>query len=309
MDRLEAMSILVAAAEAGSLSAASRMLSVPLPTVSRKIAELEAHLNTRVLIRTTRKLTVTDAGVAYIAACKRILEQVNDAEYSASGEYSEPKGDLVIAAPIVFGRLHVLPVIAEFLAAYPEINVRLVLSDRNAHLIDDHIDAALRIGPLPDSSLVSTRLGSVRRVVCGSPNYFKTHGVPKIPADLLPLAAVTFDTIGSSESWTFRVPGSKADFDVPVHSRLSVNTAEAAADAAVAGIGVTRVLSYQVADRVADGVLQIVLSSFEPEPLPVRLVHAGRALQPLKLRAFLDFTGQRLQKRLAGKATRRQSGG
>lgn len=155
MDRLEAMTIFIAAVEAGSLSAASRRLGVPLPTVSRKVADLEAHLNTRLLVRSTRKLALTDAGAAYLAASKSILEQVGDAERAVSGEYVTPKGDLVIAAPIVFGRLHVLPVVNTFLATFPDINVQMVLSDRNADLIGDHIDMAVRIGALPDSSMVA----------------------------------------------------------------------------------------------------------------------------------------------------------
>ena len=191
MDRLEAMGILVAAVESGSLSAASRKLGTPLPTVSRKIAELEAHLKTRLLIRSTRRLALTDAGAAYVAASKRILEQMNDAERAASGEYSAPKGDLIITAAIVFGRLHVLPVVTDFLAAFPDINVRLALSDRNVHLVDDHIDMAVRIGALPDSSMVATRVGFVRRVVCGSPGYFAAHGTPTLPADLSDLACVS----------------------------------------------------------------------------------------------------------------------
>ena len=184
MDRLEAMSLLVTVAESGSLSAASRKLGVPLPTVSRKISELEAHLSTRLLIRSTRRLALTDAGAAYVAAAKRILDEVGEAERAASGEHAAPRGDLVITAPVVFGRLHVLPVIAEFLARWPEIDVRLVLSDRNLHLIDDRVDIAVRIGALADSALVSTRVGAVRRVVCGSPAYFAAHGVPKRPEDL-----------------------------------------------------------------------------------------------------------------------------
>ena len=184
MDRLEAMSLLVAVAEAGSLSAASRKLGVPLPTVSRKISDLEAHLNTRLLTRSTRKLALTDSGAAYVAAARRILDEVSEAERAASGEHAAPRGDLVITAPVVFGRLHVLPVIAEFLAQWPEINVRLVLADRNLHLIDDHIDIAVRIGALADSALVATQVGAVRSVVCGSPAYFAAHGVPKRPEDL-----------------------------------------------------------------------------------------------------------------------------
>lgn len=298
MDRLEAMSILVATVETGSLSAASRKLGTPLPTVSRKVSELEAYLNARLLIRSTRKLALTDAGSAYLQACERILEQVGDAERAASGEYVAPRGDLIVTAPVVFGRLHVLPVVNDFLAAFSEINVQLALSDRNVHLIDDHIDAAVRIGPLADMSLIATRVGFVKRVVCGSPAYFARHGAPKSPADLSDLACVTFDVLGSPVSWNFPSQGSRAELAVPVRSRLSVNTAEAAVDAAIAGVGVTRVLSYQAARAVEQGELQIVLHEFEPEPMPVHLVRATQGPLPLKVRSFLDFTGLRLRKAL-----------
>lgn len=299
MDRLEAMSILLTVVDSGSLSGASRSLRVPLPTVSRKISDLEAHLKAQLLIRSTRKLTLTSAGAAYIAACKRILEQVNDAENAAAGEFVAPRGELAVTAPILFGRLHVLPILNAFLAAFPEITVRLIFSDRNVHLIDDQIDLAVRIGALPDSSMVATRVGAVRRVVCGSPAYFAAHGKPKRPEDLSSQAAVTFDMMGSAAFWDFVAPGAKTAQSVPIRSRLSVNTAEAAVDAAVAGVGVTRVLSYQSAQAVKDGKLDIVLAGFEPEPLPVNLVHAGQSLQPQKMRAFLDFVVPRLRERLS----------
>ena len=270
-------------------------MGTPLATVSRKISELEAHLHTRLLIRSNRKLTLTDAGHADVAACKRILGQVSDAERAAAGEHSAPKGDLVITAPIVFGRLHVLPVLTEFLATYPEINVRLVLLDRVAHLIDDHLDLALRIGELPDSSLVATRVGAVRGVVCGSPAYFARHRTPKTPSELSALDCITFDSIISVSSWSFASAHPKSEQVVAIRSRLSVNTAEAAIDAAVAGLGVTRVLSYQVARAVAAGELRIVLAEFESPPLPVNLVHAGQGLLPRKLQVFLDFALPRLR--------------
>jgi DNA-binding transcriptional LysR family regulator len=302
MDRLEAMSILIAAAETGSLTAASRKLGASLPTVSRKVSDLEAHLNARLFIRSTRKLTLTDAGEAYVAACKRILEQVGDAERAASGEYSAPKGDLVVTAPIVFGRLHVLPGINEFLTTFPEINVRLLLSDRNVHLIDDHVDLAVRIGLLPDSSMVAARVGFVRRVVCASPAYLAAHGTPKVPEDLSALACVTFDSQTSSTAWNFAPAGSRAERAVPVHSRLAVNTAEAAIDAAIAGVGITRILSYQAAQAVAEGKLQIMLADYEAEPLPINLVHVGQGLLPLKTRAFLDFVAPRIRESAANAA-------
>lgn len=298
MDRLEAMSILVAAAEAGSLSAAGRNLGAPLPTISRKVAELEAHLKTQLLVRSARGLTLTDAGAAFVSASKRILEEVNEAERAASGEYSAPRGDLIITAPVVFGRLHVLPVVTDFLAAFPEISVRLTLSDRNVHLVDDHIDLAVRIGALQDSSMIATRVGSVPRVVCGSPGYFATHGVPKTPTDLSGLAGITFEISNFTSAWDFAMPGSRAVQTVAIRSRLWVNTAEAAIDAAAAGAGVTRVLSYQVARAVAEGKLRIVLAAFEFAPLPVSLMHAP-GMMPLKLRAFRDFAAPRLRLALA----------
>jgi DNA-binding transcriptional LysR family regulator len=295
VDRLDAMSVLVAAVETGSLSAASRKLRTPLPTVSRKVSELEAHLGTRLLIRSTRRLALTDAGAGYVAACRRILEQVGEAERAAAGEYSAPRGELIVTAPVAFGRLHVLPVVGDFLAAVPEIDVRLVLADRNVRLIDDDIDMAVRIGPLPDSRMVATRVGFVRRVVCGSAAYFAAHGTPRVPEDLSHLACVTFDAMTSAAEWPFPTARGKPDRPVPVRSRLSVNTAEAAIDAAIAGVGVTRVLSYQAAQAVQDGRLQIVLAAFEPAPLPVHLLHAAQGSLPLKMRGFLDFAAPRLR--------------
>ena len=299
MDRLDAMSVLVAVVETGSFSAAGRKLNAPLPTISRKVSELEAHLETQLLIRTTRKLTLTDAGAVYIAACKSILEQVAEAERSASGEYMAPRGELVVTAPIVFGRLHVLPAITEFLKNYPEIDVRLLLSDRNVHLIDDHVDLAVRIGALADSSMVATRVGAVRWVVCASPAYLAATGTPKVPVDLSALACISFGALVSPTSWSFTAVKARTERTVPVHSRLSVNTAEAAIDAAVAGVGVTRVMSYQAATAVAEGKLKIVLADYEPEPLPVNLVYLEQNLLPRKTRAFLDFVAPRIRDSVA----------
>jgi DNA-binding transcriptional LysR family regulator len=297
MDRLEAMSILVAAVEAGSLSAASRRLGTPLATVSRKVSELEAHLGTRLLTRSSRRLALTDAGRSYFAACKRILDDVGEAERAASGEYSAPRGDLILTAPVVFGRLHVLPVVAEFLQAYPEIDIRMVLSDRVVNLFEDRVDLAVRIGNLPDSSLVATRVGSIRRVVCASPAYLSARGTPQHPADLAAHDCVTLEILHAPDAWTF--PIGKSQVPVPIHSRLVVTTADAAIDAAIAGLGITRVLSYQVTTAIREGSLTLVLEEFEPPPWPVSLLHGGGRLLPLKLRAFLDLAVPRLRARLA----------
>jgi DNA-binding transcriptional LysR family regulator len=297
MDRFEAMSTLLAAVEGGSLSAASRKLGMPLATVSRKVSELEAHLRTRLINRTSRRLMLTDAGRSYVAACKRILEDIGEAERAAAGEYMAPRGDLTVAAPIVFGRLHVLPVAIEFLKAYPDIDIRVALADRVVNLQEDDIDLAIRIGDLPDSSLVATCVGSIRRVVCGSPAYFAQRDTPKNPGELSTHDCITFDALMSPDAWKFAV--GKSAVSVAVHSRLIVNTAEAAIDAAIAGIGITRVLSYQVASALRAGTLALALRDFEPKPWPVSLVYAGQGLLPLKLRAFLDFAAPRLKARLA----------
>ncbi|HEU4476605.1 MAG TPA: LysR family transcriptional regulator [Methyloceanibacter sp.] len=297
MDRLEAMSILLAVVEAGSLSAAARRRGIPLATVSRKVSDLETHLRTRLLNRSSRRITLTDPGRSYVAACKRILEDVEEAERSAAGEYSAPKGDLTITAPIVFGRLHVLPIVVEFLAAYPEIAVRLTMADRVANLLEDPIDLAIRIGELPDSSLIAARIGLIRRVLCGSPAYFSERGMPRSPGDLGAHDCITFEGLLSPRAWTFTI--GKSDVSVPIHSRLIVNTAEAAIDAAIARVGVTRVLSYQIANAIRAGTLAVALQEFEPVPWPVSLVYAGQGLLPLKLRAFLDFAAPRLKARLS----------
>ncbi len=293
MDRLDAMSTLLAVIEAGSLSGAARRLGMPLSTVSRKISELEEHLKTRLLIRSSRQLTLTDASRSYVAACKRILDLVLEAERAASGEYGAPKGGLVITAPVLFGRLHVLPIVVEFLNAYPDIDIRLLLADHVVHLLDDHVDLALRIGELPDSSLVAIKVGTIRRVVCGSPAYLAAHGTPMTPDALAAHQCIMFEGLTSPDSWIFGFGNS--DGSVAIRSRLSVNTAEAAIDAAIAGLGVTRVLSYQIAYARRMGLLDIVLQSFEPAPSPVSLVYAAQGLLPLKLRAFLDFAAPRLK--------------
>ena len=293
MDRFKSMSIVLQAVEAGSLSGAARRLGVPLATVSRKVSELEAHLKTRLFNRSTRQLTLTDAGRSYVVACRRILEDVGEAERVASGEYSAPKGELVITTPIVFGRLHVLPIAMDFLKAYPDIKIRIVQTDRVVDLLEDHIDLAVRIGDLPDSSLVATSVGSIRRAVCGSPAYFAERGAPQNPEALGAHECVTFEGLTSLDSWIFTI--GRSNVSISVHSRLVVNTAEAAIDAAIAGVGITRVLSYQIADAVRSGALAVTLQEFEPTPWPVNLVYAGQRLLPLKLRAFLDFAAPRLK--------------
>jgi DNA-binding transcriptional LysR family regulator len=297
MDRIDAMTVAVAVGEAGSLSAAARRLRMPLPTVSRRLSDLEAHLNTRLFNRSTRHLTPTEPGQAYLKACKRILEDVSETERAAAGEFSTPKGDLVISAPIVFGRLHVLPMIIAFLKTYPEVQVRFVQSDRLVNLLEDHVDLAVRIGELADSQLIATRCGSTRRVVCASPDYYAAAGTPRAPLDLAHHSLIAFETLGSADSWSFRA--GDASLSIPIRPRLVVNTAEAAIDAALAGAGLTRVLSYQVEAALAAGTLVTALKRFEPPAAPVSLVYTNQRRLPFKVRAFLDFAAPRLRAGLA----------
>ncbi len=296
MDRLEAMSIVLAAVEAGSLSGAGRRLHMPLATVSRKVADLERHLGARLFLRAGRELVPTEAGYAYVAACRHILDAVGDAEKAASGEYRAPKGELVVTAPIVMGRLHVLPVVNEFLKAFPDVDVRLAFADRIVDLVEDHVDLAIRIAALQDSSMIALGVGALRLVVCGSPDYLARMGEPRLPDELRDHECVAFDALTEAKRWVFSRGAEQ--FVVDLRCRLRVNTAEAAIDAAIGGLGLTRVLSYQVAEAVRAGRLRLVLREFEAAPLPVSMVYPGTRLLPLKLRAFIDFAAPRLRQRL-----------
>ncbi|MQY49557.1 LysR family transcriptional regulator [Rhizobiales bacterium RZME27] len=296
MDRLDAMSVLLAVVETGSLSAASRALHSPLPTVSRKMSELEAHLGVRLITRTSRRIMLTEAGESYVAAAREILGRVEEAERRASGEYIAPRGDLMMTAPIVFGRLHILPVVTDFLKAFPDINIRLTLSDRTVSLADEQIDVALRIGQLPESNMVATRVGAMRTTVYAHPHYLKRHSRPLHPRDLGDHQSIAFEGVLSHRFWTFR--DGAQDISAAIRPRLSVNTAEAAVDAAASGIGVTRVMAYQAKRAVDAGLLEPLLEDFELEASPVHLVHLSQGSMPLKLRAFLDYAAPRLRKAL-----------
>jgi len=296
MDRLGAMSMLVDVVDSGSFSAAARRLRMPLTTVTRKISDLESALGARLLVRTTRKLSLTDAGVAYLAAARRIIDQVDEAEREVSGEFTAPKGELVITAPVQFGQLHVLPIVVDFLALFPQINIRLLLIDRNVQLLDDHVDMAVRIGRLPDSTMIATAIGTMRTVICASPELLDTHGTPQTAEALQKLPCITFDGPGPLSGWRLTDPLTKAPVLAAMVPRLSVTSVEAAIRAARLHVGVTRLLHYQVIDAVNDGGLRIILEPFEPEPAPVNLVHVARGQMPMKMRSFLDFSTPRLRR-------------
>lgn len=292
MDRLQAMTILLEAVDAGSLSAAGRRLRIPLATVSRRVSELEDYLKIQLLLRGNRKLVLTEAGRDYVASCRRILEDLTEVERNASGEYREPHGELIVSAPISLSRTHVLPVLVDFLSAYPHINMQLSQSDRAVNLIEENVDLAVRLGALPDSSLIASRIGLVRRVLCASPQYLEARGTPRVPEDL-----ANHDCIGSratpSGDWMFSKAG--ANYSISVPHRLMVTSAATAMDAALAHVGIAHLMSYHCAEHVASGRLRVVLAEFEPPLRPVSLVYTSQRQVPLKLRAFLDFATPRFR--------------
>ncbi|MCJ8143934.1 LysR family transcriptional regulator [Ancylobacter sp. A5.8] len=297
MDRFEAMSVLLAVVEAGSLSAGARRLRAPLATVSRKVGDLEKHLGVRLILRTSRGIVLTEEGRSFVAASRRILEQLDAADRQAGGDYGDVRGGLHVTAPIAFGERHLLPIALDFIKEHPEINLRLTLADRQIRLDDEHIDVALRIGHLADSALIATRIGTVRRVICASPAYLARHGVPRQPDDLATHDGISFQGFAMAPEWRYR--RDSAAFTVEPRPKLAVNTTEAAIQAALAGIGIARLLSYQVAEQLRSGALQEVLTELAPEPLPVNLIHAPAQPLARKVRSFIDWTAPRLRERMA----------
>jgi DNA-binding transcriptional LysR family regulator len=288
----------LAVVEAGSLSAAARRLKTPLATVSRKISELESHLRTKLFNRSSRKLVLTDAGSSYVVACKRILADVTEADRAASGEYTAPTGELIVTAPVAGGRMYFIPILADFLKAYPDITVRLILTDSVLSLFQEQIDVGARIGALPDSSLMAIRVGAIRRMICASPAYLAERGTPRTPDDLAGHDCITFTGFVSPDVWTF--VRDQTNVAVPVHARLVVSSVEAACDAACAGIGITSAFSHHFKAALERGALTTLLDEFQPASLPVNLVYTANRFLPIKVRAFLDFAAPRLKRVFAG---------
>jgi DNA-binding transcriptional LysR family regulator len=253
----------------------------------------------RLITRTTRSLTLTEPGRDYLASCRAILEALDVAEGRLAGQEGEPKGELALTAPVVFGRLHVLPIVVEFLKKFPSVTARLVLLDRVVDLIEEGLDVSLRIGSLPDSSQIAKRVGAIRHVTCAGPGYLKARGMPQSPRDLLQHDCIGFTALGGGDRWTFGGPKRER---ISVRPRLLVNSAEAAIDAAIAGLGVTRVLSYQVATRLSEGSLRLVLEDFEPEEIPVSLLHREDRLPQAKVQQFIGFAAPRLREALEPRA-------
>lgn len=290
--------MLVASMEEGSLSAAARKLRIPVATLTRNVNDLEESVGTKLLVRTTRKLQLTDAGVDYVAAAKRILEQVEEQERRAAGEFTNPRGELVLTTPVQVARLRVLPVINEFLTLFPEIRIQLLQSDRNVDLVDSQVDVAIRIGHLSNSSLIATRIGMLRVVVVASPKLLKTYGTPRTPGDLHEYPRVVFNSPFLSP-WRFRHADANEFHTLTGAPRLLVSSPDAAADAAIDGVGATMLLEHDVAEAVRARKLRFILQEFEVDPIPVHLVYLSRNMMPVKLRRFIDFAVPKLREALA----------
>lgn len=298
MDRLQAMGVFMAVARAGSLSAAARHLGEPLTTVSRRLAALEAHVGTSLVTRTTRHMALTDAGRAYLETCRRIFEELNAVESQLAGSADGLAGEISVTAPLVFGRLHLLPIVCAFLARHPEVDLRLQLLDRVVDLAEEGADLAVRIGPLPDSALVATRVGALRLLTCASPAYLRASGAPADPGALARHDCIVFSNLGGSGRWIFK-SSRRGRHVVRPRIRLSVNSAEAAIDAAVSGLGITRVLSYQAEGALRRRKLTTLLDDFDDTTIPVHLVQRPVRLPKPQVRHFSSFVAKALRARLA----------
>lgn len=293
MDRLQAMKTFVTVVESEGFTAAARKLDVSLSVVSRVVTELEAHLGVRLLTRTTRVVRPTETGAAYFENCKRILGEIEEAELTAAGTHSSPRGTLVVTAPVLFGARHVTPIVVEYLQQYPEVMVNCVLVDRNINFIDEGVDVGIRIGELPSSSLQAILVGRVRRIVCAAPSYLERHGVPRAPEDLLEHTLIQTTGISTLAEWRFMDGGEPRPLRFT--PRLATSTNDSTITAAVGGLGLARVLSYQVASELWSGKLRVVLADYEPAPLPIHVIHREGRHAMQKVRAFLDLAINRLR--------------
>lgn len=287
MDRFQEMQVFLAVAQASGFSSAARRLGLSAASVTRAVAALEQRIGTPLLVRTTRNVYLSEAGVRFLEDCRRILNDLQEAEDSAAGSHVQPRGQLTITAPVLFGQLFVTPLLVDYLHRFPEVSINALLLDRTVSLVEEGIDVALRIGELPDSNLHAVRVGEVRRVVCGSPDFFVRHGRPRHPDDLERMPVVASSAIGQVKNWTFIDSGQP--LAVRPAPRLVVTANQAAITAACQGLGMTRVLSYQVAGNVAAGELEIVLADFELPPLPIHVVYQGGRNAPARVRSFVDF--------------------
>lgn len=296
IDRLDTMRVFVTALKEGSLSRAGQRLGRSPAAITRAIAALESHVGTVLLHRTPRRLQLTEAGERYIAVCRHVLAQLDEADLSATGEGMAPHGVLTVTAPVMFGTRILRPIVGEFLSKYPAVQVRYLLLNRMTNLVDEGIDVALRIAPLQDSALIALRIGEVRRVLCASPAYLARRQAPETISDLAGHDCIAIEPASAEDIWSFPpFPGRKMARTVRVRPRLMVNADEAAVSAAVDGEGIVRILSYKIQQEVLDGRLVILLPDDQPPPVPVQLVASEHRMALAKVRAFMDFAGERLR--------------
>lgn len=286
MDKLRSMEVFTRVVEHGSLTAAADALGLSPPAVVRALAALEQALGARLLHRTTRRQSLSDEGREYYARCKRVLAEVEEADALLSSRRTAPQGRLRVTAPVMYGRLHVAPVITAFAARHPQVEVELLLLDRVVDLVEEGIDAAVRIGHLPDSTLVARRLGETRRVLCGTPEFIARSGLPQAPADLAHTPAILFSGLSPTDEWVF---AGKTPLRVPVKPRLRSNQIDVAIDACLAGLGLAQFLSYQVEPLITAGKLVPVLDSHAPATLPIHIVYPSARLLSANLRALLEL--------------------
>lgn len=290
MDRLHLMTVFVAVAEEESFAAGARRLGMSPPAVTRAISALEDRLGVKLLNRTTRYVRVTDAGSRYLDDCRRIIQETDEADEVAAGINAEPRGHLAVTAPVMFGRLFVIPGIVDYLERYPDMEVSAVFLDRVVNLLDEGFDVGIRIGDLPDSTMRAIRVGYVRRVLCVSPTYVSKYGLPLTPADLRQHRIVAASGVSPVADWKFA-----SDITVRVKPRLKVNSNDAAIEAILEGLGISRLLSYQAASHVNSGQLQTVLGEFEPKALPIHVIHREGRHASAKVRSFVDLIVSRLR--------------
>jgi len=291
------MTAFVTVCETESLTKAARRLGLSPSVMSRQIAALEARLGTRLFHRTTRSLSLTDAGARYLEQARRILSDLDEAERVAQSERSAPSGRLSVTAPLIFGRLHVAPLLARFVRQYPKVSVELSLSDRFVNVVEEGHDLAIRIGHLPDSQLVARRFGETRRCVVASPAYLAKAGTPRHPRDLASFDVIAFTPLSPPLDWHFVEAGE--DLRIRAEPRFITNSGDTAISLALDDGGIARVLYYQVREPIREGRLVEVLAPFAPEPLPIYAVYSSARLLSAKVRAFIELIAETADWRLA----------
>lgn len=293
MDRLHLMQIFVAVAEEEGFAGGARRLSVSPPTVTRAIATLEEHLGIKLFQRTTRFVRVSEAGQRYLEGARKVIACAEEADQAALGVNSEPRGSISVTASVLFGRMHVMPGIVDYMQRYPATEVSAIFVDRVVNLVEEGVDVAIRIGELPDSSYRAIRVGSVRRVLCAAPSYLEQYGVPETP-NCLPQHKILLGR-GLNATAEFKFNEGKRAFAVKVKPRLTVTDNASLIEAAVAGLGITSLISYQIEPELTSGKLVAILRDYELKPLPVSIVHSESRYASSKIRAFIDLMSERLR--------------